>query len=194
MKRFLITSLFVGMVLGFMPRQAAAQQATSSPSLGELARKLRAQRKQAPQNAKVFTNDNLPTSSHSDKSTEASGTAATPAQSGGPEPSTAEAKSSSGGHDEAYFRKRAKELRDQLALHQRELSVLEQKLGQGQIAYYPDPQKTLQQASTPAFYSDENKLRDEIQKKKDQIAEDQKALDDLTDQLRRQGGDPGWIR
>jgi hypothetical protein len=191
MKRFWIASLLVGMALSFVPGQGAAQQATSTPSLGDVARQLRAQRKKPPQKGKVFTNDNLPTHPQLETVNTASGTSATPS---GQKESTTEAKSSEGGHDEAYYRARAKDLQDQLELHQRELSVLEQKLSQGQTAYYSDPQKTLQQESTPAFQSDVNKLRDEIDKKKQKIADDQKAIDDLRDQLRHEGGDAAWVR
>jgi len=192
MKRLIIACLFVGVVFSVLPTRAADQQATTTPSLGDLARKLRAERKQADQKVKVFTNDNIPTAPKLESSGEAGGTSAAPAK--GAEASAAASKPSPGAHDETYFRKRAKELRDQMDLHQRELSVLEQKLSQGQTAYYSDPQKTLQQTSTPTFYSDENKLRDDVQKKKDQIAGDQKALDDLADELRKANGDPGWIR
>jgi len=192
MKRFLIACLFAEMALSIVPALGAAQEATSTTSLGDLARKLRADRKQTDQKPKVFTNDNLPTAPKLESSSETSGTSATPSK--GAEASAGAAKPSPGAHDEAYFRKRAKELRDQMALHQRELSVLEQKHSQGQTAYYSDPQKSLLQTSSPAFYSDENKLRDDLQKKKDQIAADQKALDDLADELRRVNGDPGWIR
>jgi len=199
MKRYFITSLLAGMVLSFVPGQGAAQQATSTPSLGDLARQLRAQRKQTPQKGKVYTNDNLPTRPQLETVTAAGGTSAPPSgqkesKSGGKEASTTEGKPSAGAHDEAYYRARTKELQDQLDLHQRELSVLEQKLSQGQTVYYSDPQKTLQQESTPAFQSDINKLRDDIDKKKQQIADDQKAMDDLRDQLRHEGGDPAWVR
>jgi uncharacterized coiled-coil protein SlyX len=83
------------------------------------------------------------------------------------------------------------ELRAQLDLHQRQLNVLQQKLGQSQTQFYADPNKTLQQEYSR---SDITKLNQDIQKKQQEIADDQKAMDDLRDQLRREGGDPGWLR
>ena len=85
-------------------------------------------------------------------------------------------------------------LQDRLEIDQRELSVLEQKLGQNQMQYYPDPNKGLLQESGPTAMSDIHKLQDQIDKKKAEIAADQEAIDDLREQLRREGGDAGWLR
>jgi DNA repair exonuclease SbcCD ATPase subunit len=42
--------------------------------------------------------------------------------------------------------------------------------------------------------SDVYSLQDQIAKKKSEIDADQKAIEDLREQLRREGGDPGWLR
>jgi hypothetical protein len=42
--------------------------------------------------------------------------------------------------------------------------------------------------------SDVYKLQDQIANKKAQIAADQEAIEDLREQLRREGGDAGWLR
>jgi flagellar biosynthesis chaperone FliJ len=42
--------------------------------------------------------------------------------------------------------------------------------------------------------SDINQLNQDIDAKKQQIADDEKAIEDLHDQLRHEGGDPGWLR
>jgi hypothetical protein len=97
-------------------------------------------------------------------------------------------------HDEKYYRESMSKLQARLETHRRQLGVLEQKLSQGSMVYNPDPQKTLEQESTPAFYSDLNKLRDEIATKKQESADDERAIDDLRDQLRREGGPSGWLR
>jgi SMC interacting uncharacterized protein involved in chromosome segregation len=41
---------------------------------------------------------------------------------------------------------------------------------------------------------DIDKFTADIEAKKQQIAKDEKAIDDLHDQLRQEGGDPGWLR
>lgn len=97
-------------------------------------------------------------------------------------------------HDEKYYRDEMGNLQARLDTHRRQLSVLEQKLAQGDMQYYPDPQKTLEQTSTPSFRSDVNKLQDDIAKKKQDIADDERAIEDLRDQLRREGSPAGWLR
>jgi len=97
-------------------------------------------------------------------------------------------------HDENYYRGQMSKLRDRLDVDQRQLDVLQQKLGQNQMQYYPDPNKGLLQESGPTAMSDIHKLQDQIDKKKADVAADQKAIDDLQDQLRHEGGDPGWLR
>lgn len=195
MRRLFIASLFVGIVLGWPAGRGLAQETKSTPSLAELAKQLRAQREKAPQKAvKVFTNDNLPARPASESSTAATGLSDTTQKESKSEASATAEKSPGGDHDEKYYRKRMKELQDQQDLHQRELAVLEQKGGDQLQMFTTDPNKNLQQSSTPAYAADEGKVQDQIQKKKDQIADDQKAMDDLRDQLRREGGDPGWLR
>jgi hypothetical protein len=193
--RLVFGSLFLTMVtacfVSGQSQQSAAVTPPPPPSLGELARRLRAQREKAlvkPQT--VFTNDNLPARPPQEGAAAAGGIA--PAS--GEKPKAEGGAPSAEVHGEKYYRGKMKELQSQLDLHQRELAVLEQKTGQAQVQFYPDPNKTLQQSSTPAFYSDVNKLRDEIDKKKQQIADDEKAVEDLRGQLRRDGGEPGWLR
>ncbi len=172
-------------------------QSGGTASLGDLARKAKAERaKVSPNPAKVFTNDNLPARPRREGPTAATGMSATvaeqPANKTETAPSSTPAQEpASEVHNEKYFRAKQKELQDRRDLHQRQLDVLQQKISQNQLQYYADPNKTLTQEYTRA---DVNKLNDEIQKKKDEIAADQKALEDLLDQLRREGGDPGWLR
>jgi hypothetical protein len=83
------------------------------------------------------------------------------------------------------------ELRSRLELHQRELSVLQQKQGQDQMQFYGDPNKTLQQEYSR---SDINKVTDEAAKKQAEIDGDNRAIQDLQDQLRREGAPSGWLR
>jgi predicted RNase H-like nuclease (RuvC/YqgF family) len=192
-------------MLAFCGAGRLLAQAQEGPSLGELARQLKAQRaKAATTPAKEFTNDNLPgrpaaagltvagsmsEEPRATKSEEAEGSKVAGATE---QPAGGEAAGAV--HDEKYYREEMGKLQARLETHRRQLSVLEQKLSQGSMEYYPNPQKTLEQESTPAFYSDTNKLRDEIAKKKQDIADDERAIEDLRDQLRREGSPPGWLR
>ena len=194
MKKIALLSTFLIAAIAVSVSFAAPQQSSTTPSLGELARKLRAERaKEGTKPAKVFTNDNIPKSgglimaSSSDESAEGS-----KASAGG---SSAEAKSTEGAHDQKYYHDKMAELRSQKEMHQRELSVLEQKLSQNQMQFYSDPQKQLDQESNPGTYrADINKKQAEIDKKKQQIAADDQAITDLEQQCHREGCPAGWLR
>lgn len=168
-------------------------QPGETTSLGALARQLKAQRaKSGKKPVKVYSNDNLPARPAGGGVTVAAGMSqgpeSGPGAAGGETPATG---ASSGAHGEKYFRERMAELRDRLEIHQRQLSVLQQKQSQGETQFYTDPNKTLQQEYSR---SDINKLTDDVAKKQQEIAADEKAIEDLRDQLRREGGEPGWLR
>ena len=197
MRRLYIASLLAGIVLGWAASRGLSQdtQTQTAPSLGDVAKQLRAQREKAAKKpVKVFTNDNLPARPAPESSTAAAGSSDTTKKETKGEAAATGEKPSEEVHDEKYYRSRKKELQDQLDLHERELAVLQQKGGDQLQMFSTDPNKNLQQTSTPAYAADEAKLQDEIKKKKDQIADDQKAIDDLREQLRHEGGDPGWLR
>jgi predicted negative regulator of RcsB-dependent stress response len=189
--------LWGGVLLGFLmaggwPAWSAAQT-SKTPSLGEYARKLKAQRAEEHlKPVKVYTNDNIPRSGALSTATAATPQPAKPAET--EKAPSAETPASASTHDEKYYRNKLKELQDQKELHERELAVLQQKVGVNQTQYFSDPNKTLQQESTPAFYSDVSKLREDIAAKKQQIDEDQQAIDKLHQQCMREGCSPGWLR
>ena len=212
MKCPIARALAMALVFGLGTGTAPAQNSTSSVPLGDLARQLKAQRPKAGEKSKVFTNDDVaalsPSAEHSAASPAKSSSTTAKEAKLGEEP----AKKTSGNeagkesakappaeteeqtHGEKYFRERMSKLQDRLEVDQRELDVLQQKLGQNQMQYYPDPNKGLLQESGPTAMSDIYKLQDQIAKKKAEVAADQKAIDDLQDQLRHEGGDPGWLR
>jgi len=181
---------------------ASAQNSTSSVPLGDLARQLKAQRAKPQAKTKVFTNDDIaalpPLSKQSAGSpAESSSTTAKEASGKEAEKESAKAtlaKTDEETHGEKYYHEHMSKLQDRLQIDQRELSVLEQKLGQNQMQYYPDPNKGLLQESGPTAMSDIHKLQDQIDKKRAEVAADQEAIDDLREQLRREGGDAGWLR
>jgi len=212
MKCPIVRVLTVALVLGLGTGIASAQNSTSSVPLGDLARQLKAQRAKSGEKPKVITNDDLATRSPSgeqsaaspakasSKTTEEAKSGEKPAkETSGNEAGKESAKAPSAEtgeqpHGEKYYRERMSKLQDRLDIDQRELTVLEQKLSQNQIQYYPDPNKGLLQESGPTALSDIHKLQDQIDAKKAQIAADQDAIDDLREQLRREGGDAGWLR
>jgi hypothetical protein len=184
---FLISLIFMA------SSPARGQESPTVPSLGEIARQLKAEREREKQKpVAVFTNDNLP---HQGSLGIASATLEKGAQEEGQvkKSSVAEAAASEE-RGEKYFRSKAEKIRSQMEFHQRQLAVLKQELGLARMQYYPDPQKTLEQESTPAFQTDVDKIRAKITKTEEAVADDQKAMDNLQQELRREKGDPGWIR
>lgn len=159
---------------------------TNSNSLGDIARHLKADKAKEPRPAKVFTNDNL---AGSEKDVSTFGAISKEDKAAAPAPDGSETKAPH--HDEQYYRSQMSTLKGRLETHQRELDVLQQKLGQNQMQFYNDPNKSLQQQYSR---EDINKLTTDIDAKKQQVADDNKAIDDLRDQLRHEGGDPGWLR
>jgi len=169
------------------------QESGTAPSLGEVARKLKAEREKEKQKpVAVFTNDNLP--SHGSL-----GIATVKLEEGAKEKQQTAAKGAPASaatkeHGEEYFRKKADKIRSRTELHRRQLAVLQQQLGLTRMQYYPNPQKTLEQESTPAFQTDLDKLRTKIAEVQKSLDDDQEAMDNLQQELRRAGGSPGWIR
>lgn len=160
-----------------------------TPSLGEIARKLRAEKSRETAKASVvYTNENLPSGGGISVTGPAPGAPGAVGEGGaaglGGKPAPA------GAHGEAYFRGKMAELQNRLQTDQRELSVLKQKLSQNSMAYYPDPYKTLMQEYTR---SDINNGASQVDQKQKQIEADQQAINDLQVQLRQEGGEPSWL-
>jgi ribosomal protein L19E len=177
-------------VLICLASSSGAQQKTDSndTSLGDLARQLKAQKTKDPKPALVITNDNISTSDNAvtDAATppkEKDKSSVSPAPEDKDKPAEA--------HDERYFRSKMSTLQSRLDTDKRELDILQQKLGQNQVQFYSNPQDSLMQQYSR---SDIDKLTADLNAKKQQVADDEKAIDDLRDELRHDGGDPGWLR
>jgi hypothetical protein len=163
---------------------AQDQVVTTAPpgaSLGDVARQLRVQKAKTSKPAVVLTNDTLD-APKDDISATAAKKPSSDASSDLPK---------SDKHDAAYFREQQTKLQDRLDTDKRELDVLTQKLGQNNMQFYSNPQDSLTQQYTRG---DIDKLTSQIDAKKQAIDDDQKAIDDLHELLRRENGDPGWLR
>jgi flagellar biosynthesis chaperone FliJ len=191
-RKFIVCTLLVGLVFVAVA-PGRGQQSGTVLSLGEIARQLKVEReKEKHKPVTVYTNDNLPSQA-------SLGIATLKLEEGAKEKEQATAKGlaavpAAEEHGEKYFRSQADNIRSRMELHQRQLAVLKQQLGLARMQYYPDPQKTLEQESTPAFQADVDKLRAKIANAEKAVADDQKAMDDLQQELRRASGNPGWIR
>lgn len=165
----------------------AAQNSGQSESLAAAARKARAAKQEAQKPAKVFDNDNIPTTGGISAVGSASDDGTTSSESG-----TASAASGSSypdGKDEKGWRALFSNLNHKLAQDQQLADVAQRELGVDQVQYYEDPTKTMMQEITR---SDINKKTAEIDQKKKQVEADKQAIADAQEALRRAGGDPGW--
>ena len=155
--------------------------APQQQSLAAAARKARDQKKSTAKAAKVYTNDNIPTSG----GLSAVG-AASSASDGAAAPRAAAA-----GNDEKTWRDKFAKLHQKLDADKLDLDVMQREIGVLDVQYYNDPVKAMQQQLSR---EDINKKTADIDAKKKQIADDQQAIDDAEDDLRKAGGDPGWAR
>lgn len=186
-KFFALVFVVLGLATGYAQEKSDSQQIIQArdPSLGDVARQLKAQKAKLPKPVMVITNDNIAalTAGSEVAPSPQVKNAAKPASEGPTAPAQA--------HDEAYFRAHMSELQNRLDIHKRELAVFQQKLGQNQVQYYPNPQDSLVQQYSRG---DIDKLTADIDAKKQDIADDEKAIEDLHQQLRQENGDPGWLR
>jgi chromosome segregation ATPase len=172
-----------------MQEQTQSQtQGAQQDSVAEAARKAREKAKaNAAPAKKTYTNDNVPAlrvneisvitaNPNTDKDAAAEAAKTADAK---PEPKK----------DEAYWRKRFADVRTKLALAQKDLDVSQRELNLLQTQYYSDPNKALQQQLTR---DDINAKTAKVDEKKQQVADLTQAIEDLKDELRRSGGEPGW--
>jgi uncharacterized iron-regulated membrane protein len=160
--------------------QAQAQPTPTTASVADAARKAREERKADPKKPHVFTNDDLPT--------QGSGINIVGSESATP----AAAEAAPAGNQEALWRARFRTARAKRERDEQDLALLERELGKAQVQYYPnDPQKQLMQSVTN---QDINDKRAKITQKQQDVKNDEAAISDLEDQLRKSGGDPGWAR
>jgi len=191
-----IAALFVVIECGAV--FAPAQEPPASDSLVDFARQARAERAKSHEKPKVYTNEDiealppLPMVTTQAKPGEQAVTSANSPEHTFAKPGPAKAAGDE--HGEAYFRARMGQLEERLEFDQRELTVLQQRLGQNQMNYYSDPLQGLLQSSGPTALSDVHNLQDQIEAKQAAVVKDQEAIDDLQEELRRAGGDPGWLR
>lgn len=90
---------------------------------------------------------------------------------------------------EQRWRRRFADAYKDLDRAQRELDILQRENNKAQTQYYSDPQKALKEQYTRQEINDRDvkiaAKQKEVQQAKDRIS-------DLEDQLRKDGGDPGW--
>ena len=202
--RFWMKASVIVLALGLLGFAAAAQQPGSSQQqtgdpVADAARKARESKKDAPKPKKVYTDDDLKPAAPAPAPTPASGGAnGTQATGQGAETAAksddnaqTEDTSKEDPNSEKAWRKRFQGQRGKIAKAERELDILSRELEKAQVEYYPNPQKAMTQQNTRA---DIIEKQAKIDAKKKELEQLRQGLDDLEDQLRKSGGDPGWAR
>jgi hypothetical protein len=178
---------FCGSV-GMSRAQDTSASSSGSPSLGDAARKARAQKKDsATKPAKVFTNDDVgglkgTISVVGNGSGPQSGTDRTAEKSGGKNPNDA-------GKEEGSWRAKFAAARQTLAADEKELDILQREFNLKQQQFYTDPTAALKEQHSR---EDLNSTQSQIDAKKQAVEKDKQALSDLEDELHKAGGNARW--
>jgi hypothetical protein len=178
-----------GISIGRAQDTSATSSGSQSGSLGDAARKARAQKKDSSKPAKVFTNDDVGdlkgTISVIGNDTRASGsdTAAEKIEDKKP------ANGAEGKGDESSWRARFAAARKVLAADTKELDILQREFNLKQQQYSQDPNWAMHEQNSRA---DINNTQSQIDIKKKDVERDKQALSDLEDALRKSGGEAGW--
>jgi hypothetical protein len=174
---------------------AFAQSQQTGDPVADAARKAQAAKKDAPKPKKVYTDDNLPKAprpTDEPAAAAAAPDAQAPATGAtGPTGAAATGDASASKNDEQTWRGRFKAHRDKIARAEKELDVLQRETDKAQLQYYPDPQKALSEQNSRKEINEKDA---KIAAKQKEIADLKQGLDDLEDQLKKAGGDPGWAR
>ena len=170
------------------PQEQAPKQAQGAQqdSVAEAARKAREKAKTVTPAKKTYTNDSV--SNLRGDEISVVGSAASAAKDSSPDQNNPAANTEEK-KDEKYWRKRFADLRARLALAEREVDVAQRELNLLQTQYYSDPNKQLQQQLSR---NDINAKTAKVEEKKQEVAELTQAIEDLKDELRHAGGEPGW--
>ena len=186
----------LSVLLGFAAFTAPAQQApaTTGDPVADAARKARAEQKTAPKPKKVFTNDDIPSSVPAPPPATTATTDATKTTGGQAQVDNKSGKKELDPEDDpkqqAYWQKRARTLHTKLSNAEQELDVLQRELSKDEVQYYPDPQKALQQQYSR---SDINEKHAKVDAKKAEVESLKQQVANLEDDVRKAGGDPGWV-
>jgi len=185
---FVACILILGASAGVVcAQQQSSDQNTKPQSLAEAARKARQDSQNEPKAAKTYTNESVEAIKEGGISRVGPSPATPPAQN-----TAAAAKSRTAPEPpkgEEYWRKRFSDARQKLATAEKELDIMQRELNLSQTQFYSDPNKSLQQQYSREEINDKTS---KIDAKKQEVADLKQALTDLTDELRRAGGQPGW--
>jgi len=172
-------------------QQHASSQQSSGDPVADAARKARDEKKNAQKPKKVFTDDDVKPASTSPAENSSAASGASVASSTTAGQKADDAAKPEDPTSERAWRKRFSDERAKIAKAEKELDILQREDEKAQVQYYSDPQKAMTEQNSR---KEINEKTAKITAKKQEIAQLKQELDDLEDQLRKLGGDPGWAR
>jgi DNA repair exonuclease SbcCD ATPase subunit len=190
------TALAAGVSALFL---AGSVTGVHAQSLGDVAKKEEARRKELKEPAKTYTNKDLNTAPVTTTSTPAAAAPAVPptaadaakdAKAKKDAEDKAKEKDKEPAKDQKYWAGRLKELRTQLDRDQTYADALQTKINSLTTDFVnrDDPAQRAQIAR------DKQKSMDELNRLKQAIQNDKKAITDLEEEARKAGVPPGWLR
>ena len=196
MKAFVIVPALCVAGLSAAAQQQGSSQQQTGDAVADAARKAREKKKDAPKPKKIYTDDDVKKSAPEPAPAAAPGVAsgtvaATAVPAAGDSAKTGDATKTEDPNGQAAWRRRFQAQRDKIAKLMKEVDILGRELEKAQVEYYPDPQKAMTQQNSRA---DVNAITAKIDAKKKELDQLRQGLDDLEDQLRNSGGNPGWAR
>ncbi|PWT87198.1 MAG: hypothetical protein C5B56_11040 [Proteobacteria bacterium] len=181
----------------FAQSQSSSQQSTGD-AVADAARKAREAKKNAPKPKKVYTEDDVSTVPSAPPAAQAAASGTSEATSQGQVPGHAregaQAPQKAGDQEktpEEKWRARFKAQHDRIAQAEKELAILQREAGKTLVQYYSDPQKALAEQYSRKDVNDKDT---QIAAKQKEIEHLKQQLSDMEDELRKEGGDPGWAR
>jgi predicted RNase H-like nuclease (RuvC/YqgF family) len=181
--------------LAAQSQQQGPEQQPATDPVADAARKAREQKKTEPKPKKVYTDDDFraaPTAAPSEKASAGAKADAQGAEGTTQAAAKGEKKDATPAEDdEKKWRQRFKEMHAKIAQAEQELNILQRELDKGQVQYYTDPTKALEEQNSR---KDIDEKTNKINEKKKDIEQLKQNLADMEDQLRKSGGDIGWAR
>ncbi len=177
----------VAMAAVLLPWSLRAQH---QQSVADAARRAQAEKKEPTKAVRVFTNDDIDSvkgtisvvgAEPAPPADQAAAAADKNKAAVAPKPAPAK--------DEAYWRKVFGDARKKQADDAHELDILQREYNLKQQQYYSDPNTAMKEQYNRSDLTDTKK---QIDDKTQLVAQDKQAIEDLLDQLRQAGGDPGW--
>lgn len=184
----------ISMVRGQDSSASSSSSNSQSASLGDAARKARAQKKDSAKPAKVFTNEDIGDLKGTisvignEPATDKSAAKTEEDKKTDDKKTPADAKKEAA-KDESYWRAKFAAARKTLADDSKELDILQREYNLKLEQYSQDPNWAMHQEYSR---DDINKTQSAIEAKKQDVEKDKQALSDLQDELRKSGGEPGW--